>query len=69
MTYDPLVELIHVAEKACTTCGLMSKADALRNLQTVLRRNPVISPQLQRGMATELRKRTDFDDLVDAPRA
>jgi len=24
--------------------------------------------QLQRGMATELRKRTDFDDLADAPK-
>jgi hypothetical protein len=69
MTYDPLVDLIHVAEEACNTCGLISKADALKNLQTVLRRNPVISLQLQRGMAVELRKRTDFDDLGDAPRA
>ena len=69
MTYDPLVELIHAAEEACTSCGLMSKAEALRNLQTVLRRNPIISLQLQRGMATELRKREDFDDLVEAPSA
>jgi hypothetical protein len=69
MTYDPLVELIHAAEEACIKCGLISKANALKNLQAVLRRNPVISLQLQRGMATELRKRTDFDILVDAPRA
>jgi hypothetical protein len=62
MTYDPLAELIHTAEEACTSCGLISKAE-------VLRRNPVISLQLQRGMATELRKRTDFDDLVEAPSA
>jgi hypothetical protein len=41
MTYDPLVDLIHNAEDACTTCGLISKADALRNLETVLRKNPV----------------------------
>lgn len=64
MTYDPLVDLIHAAEEACSTCGLISKAAALRNLQTVLRRNPVISLQLQRSMATKLRKGTDFDDLV-----
>jgi len=57
--------LIHTAEEACTTCGLISKAEALKNLQ----RDPVMSLQLQRGMATELRKRTDFDDMVDAPRA
>jgi len=69
MTYDPLIELIHAAEEACSTCGLISKADALKKLQTVLRRNPVISLQLQRGMATELRKPTDLDDLVGAPKA
>jgi hypothetical protein len=33
MTYDPLVDLIHEAEEACTTCGLISKAVALKNLQ------------------------------------
>jgi predicted transcriptional regulator len=66
MTYDPLVDLIHAAEEACTAYGLISKADALKNLQTVLRRNPIISLQLQRGMASELRQRTDFDDLVQA---
>jgi hypothetical protein len=60
---------MHAAKEACIKCGLISKADALKNLQTVLRRIPVISLQLQREMATELRKRTDFDILVDAPKA
>jgi hypothetical protein len=57
MTYDPLIDLINAAEEACATCGLISKANALKNPQTVLRKNPVISLQLQRGMATELRQR------------
>jgi hypothetical protein len=69
MNYDALVDLIHVAEEACTTCELHSKALALRNLQTVLRRDPIISQHLQRGMASELRKPSEFDYLASAPQA
>jgi hypothetical protein len=54
--YDALVDLIRVAEESCAECGHMTKAVSLRNLQTVLRANPEISKQLQRGMAEELRK-------------
>ena len=54
--YDALVDLIRVAEESCAECGHMTKALSLRNLQTVLRANPEISKQLQRGMAEELGK-------------
>ena len=69
MNYDALVDLIHIAEEACTSCELHSKAVALKNLQTVLRKNPIISQHLQHGMATELRKSSDFDSFVSAPQA
>ena len=40
VNYDPLVELIHIAEGCCADHGRLSKAAALQDLQTVLRANP-----------------------------
>jgi hypothetical protein len=55
MNYDPLADLIQVAEDCCADSGQPSKAVALQNLQTVLRANPELSRELQRRMAAELR--------------
>jgi hypothetical protein len=43
MNYDPLADLIQVAEDCCADHGQISKAAALQNLQTVLRANPELS--------------------------
>jgi hypothetical protein len=53
--YDPLADLIQVAEDCCADRGQLSKAAALQTLQTVLRANPELSRELQRRMAAELR--------------
>jgi hypothetical protein len=55
MNYDPLADLIQVAEDCCADHGQLSKAAALQNLQIVLRANPELSRELQRRMAAELR--------------
>jgi hypothetical protein len=55
MNYDPLADLIQVAEDCCADRGQLSKAAALQNLQTVLRANPELSRELQRRMAAELK--------------
>jgi hypothetical protein len=55
MNYDPLADIIQVAEDCCADCGYRSKAVALQNLQIILRGNPELSRELQRRMAAELR--------------
>jgi hypothetical protein len=55
MNYDPLADLIQVAEDCCADHGQLSKAAALQNLQIVLRANPELSRELQRRMAAELK--------------
>lgn len=51
LEYDPLVEILAVAEKACESVGQIGKAAALRNLQTVLRLDRELSGELQKRMA------------------
>jgi hypothetical protein len=55
MGYDALVDLLQTAEQSCEAMGQMSKAVALRNLQTVLREDSELSRELQRRMARQLR--------------
>jgi hypothetical protein len=52
MQYDPLIEILNIAEHAVEHAG---KSAALRNLQTVLRADQNLSRELQRRMATLLR--------------
>jgi hypothetical protein len=49
--YDPLVEILRVAEKTSESLGQIGKSAALRNLQTVLRLDRELSEGLQRRMA------------------
>jgi hypothetical protein len=55
MDYDPLADLIQMAEDCCADHGQISKAAALQNLQIILRANPELSRELQRRMAAELK--------------
>jgi len=50
--YDPLIEILKLAEDSVRH---PSKADALRNLQAVLRADGNLSKELQRRMAAVLR--------------
>ena len=50
--YDPLIEILKCAEDSVRHPG---KADALYNLQLVLRADMELSKELQRRMATVLR--------------
>jgi hypothetical protein len=50
--YDPLIEILSVAEKSVEH---PAKSAALRNLQTVLRQDPNLSKELQRRMAQLLK--------------
>ena len=50
--YDPLIDILKVAENSVRHPG---KADALKNLQAVLRADVVLSKELQRRMAAVLR--------------
>jgi hypothetical protein len=52
MQYDPLIEILNVAENAVNHPG---KSAALRNLQIVLRADPSLSRELQKRMAAALR--------------
>jgi hypothetical protein len=52
MQYDPLVEILNVAENSVEHAG---KSAALRNLQIVLRADPSLSKELQKRMAAALR--------------
>ncbi len=58
MQYDPLIEILNVAENCVEHAG---KAAAIRNLQIVLRANPSLSKELQKRMAVALR------DIPSAP--
>ena len=49
--YDPLVEILQVAEESCESLGRISKASALRNLQRVLRADEGLSREIQKRMA------------------
>jgi hypothetical protein len=51
LEYDPLVEMLYIAEKACESLGQIGKSAALRNLQMVLRFDRELSEGLQRRMA------------------
>ena len=53
--YDPLVEILHVAEESCESLGQIGKSAALRNLQTVLRADQVLSKEIQKRMAACLK--------------
>jgi hypothetical protein len=55
MNYDPLADLIQMAEDCCADHGQISKAAALQSLQIILRANPELSRELQRRMAAELK--------------
>jgi hypothetical protein len=52
MQYDPLIEILNVAENSVEHPG---KSAAIRNLQTVLRANPGLSKELQKRMAATQR--------------
>ena len=52
MQYDPLVEILNVAENSV---GHGGKSAAIRNLQIVLRADPGLSKELQKRMAAVLR--------------
>lgn len=52
MQYDPLIEILNVAEKSVKHAG---KSAAIRNLQIVLRADPNLSKELQKRMAETLR--------------
>jgi hypothetical protein len=52
MQYDPLIEILNVAENSVEHGG---KSLAIRNLQTVLRADPNLSKELQKRMAAVLR--------------
>ena len=52
MQYDPLVEILQVAENSVEHPG---KAAAIRNLQSVLKADPNLSKELQKRMAAALR--------------
>ena len=51
MEYDPLVEILTVAENSVEHGG---KSLAIRNLQAVLRADPKLSKELQKRMAAVL---------------
>jgi hypothetical protein len=50
--YDPLIDIL---EHAAESCEQRSKANALRNLQAVLRADVGVSKELQRRMAEMMR--------------
>jgi hypothetical protein len=52
MQYDPLVEILDVAENSVEHAG---KSAAIRSLQIVLREDPSLSKELQKRMAVVLR--------------
>jgi hypothetical protein len=52
MQYDPLIEILNVAENSVDHPG---KAAAIRNLQIVLTADPSLSKELQKRMAAVLR--------------
>jgi len=54
--YDPLVEILQVAEQSCELLGQIGKSGALRSLQIVLRADPSLSKELQKRMAATLRE-------------
>jgi hypothetical protein len=58
MLYDPLIEILNVAENSVEHAG---KAAAIRNLQIVLTADPSLSKELQKRMAAVLR------DIPPAP--
>jgi len=49
--YDPLVEVLHVAEESCESLGQIGKSAALRSIQAVLRSDPDLSKEIQKRMA------------------
>lgn len=49
--YDPLIEILSVAEETCESLGQIGKSAALRNLKTVLRSDRHLSEELQKRMA------------------
>jgi hypothetical protein len=51
MQYDPLIEILNLAEKSVEHAG---KSAALQNLQIVLRADPSLSKELQKRMAAAL---------------
>lgn len=55
MDYDPLADLFDVAAESCEDLGKISKAQMLRNLQSVLKEEPELSKELQRRMAQLLK--------------
>jgi hypothetical protein len=52
MHYDPLIEILNVAENSVEHAG---KSAVIRNLQIVLRTDPSLSKELQSRMAVLLR--------------
>ena len=51
LEYDPLVEILQVAEQSCESLGQIGKSAALRNLQAVLRSDRDLSTEIQKRMA------------------
>lgn len=52
MQYDPLVEILNVAQNSVEHPG---KSAAMRSLQIVLKADPSLSKELQKRMAVALR--------------
>jgi len=49
--YDPLVDILKVAEQSCELLGQIGKSDSLRNLQAVLKADVDLSKEIQKRMA------------------
>ena len=64
MDYDPLADLLEVAAESCEETGKPSKANALRNLQKVLRADPSLRKELQKRMAAVLREMRDVRNTI-----
>ena len=54
--YDPLAEILQIAQESCESLGEIGKAAALRNLQTVLRADQGLSKEIQKRMAACLKE-------------
>jgi len=52
--YDPLVDILKVAEQFCELLVQIGKSDALRNLQAVLKVDVDLSKEIQKRMTASL---------------
>jgi hypothetical protein len=64
MDYDPLADLLEVAAESCEDMGKISKAQMLRNSQSVLKKEPELSKELLRRMAQRLKNDERAEGLL-----